>query len=576
LSRREKALFGALVVSGGGFQGLALIRSLRESESVRVIVADVNEDHVGGYLADRSRRVPRIAEGRAFVDALVEICRAEAVRVVFAATDHELEALAESRERLESLGARVAVPSLGFLGLARDKRRLHGFLARCGLPALPLLDPRAEDLPFPLFGRPVSGFGGHGVMVLQGPDERAAKPMDELAASHVWQRRLASFDELSVDFAVAFDGSASDFGIRRRVRTSGGFAVISDDAPDEAVRSLMRPFADHAARAGALGPMNVQLLVADGRILFSDLNPRLGTSAVHWLGTGFNPVLHVCAALDPCLAVAQPGRLRGGPRRRVVRVLEELQLEADERPAERAVRGVVFDLDDTLVDHREWVLAKLEGLHAALASELPERRAFLLEAMRALEEGARAELLDLVARRLGLDSALRDRMIEAYRQAAPPTCALRPGALTTLVELRRRGFRLALLTDNPRESQGRKLEAAGLAPYLDAVVYARDSGAEKPDRSPFEAVAAALGLAPATLAMVGDNPYRDVAGALAAGYATAYLVAPSRGLCSFDADVFGRLYGGTSAFRTVDHLRSLLWYLTDRADSALDSPESPG
>jgi len=69
-----------LVVSGGGFQGLTLLKGLRESGSVRIIVADSYEQNVGRYFANRAYTVPPIAETDAFVGALLEICREEGVR----------------------------------------------------------------------------------------------------------------------------------------------------------------------------------------------------------------------------------------------------------------------------------------------------------------------------------------------------------------------------------------------------------------------------------------------------------------------------------------------------------------
>ena len=89
----------------------------------------------------------------------------------------------------------------------------------------------------------------------------------------------------------------------------------------------------------------------------------------------------------------------------------------------------------------------------------------------------------------------------------------------------------------------------------------RSSSAAKPARtSPtavaFAAMAAALGLPPSALAMVGDNPYRDGLGALAAGYGAAYVVGRPGAFFNFDRDLVAALPDG-HRLRFVSSLREV-------------------
>lgn len=556
------------MVSGGGFQGLTLLKLLRESADVRTIVADVHADTVGGHFADRFHLVPAVADLPAFEAALAELCDLEKIRLVFPSTHHELRALAGMAGGLAAVGAVAAVPAPDLLARLLDKREQVRALAEEGLPVLPLLDPGRPDLPFPILGRPATGWGSRGLRVARGPGELASlAPADRDGC--VWQPLLEGFDEYSVDFAIDLEGTVSDYGVRRRVRTSGGYAVISESATAPPLPPLCARLGDWLASRGGRGLFNIQVLVRDGKAHVSDVNPRIGTSATHWLGTGFNPALHVCRSVSGALPASRAPRADG---RRTVRYLQELVL--DPLPALGApLRGVVFDLDDTLLDHKRWIVSKLSLLHAGLPDVLPERSVFLTAALRLLEEGARSDLIERLVVALALDRGLTAQLIDAYRSAAPGEAPLFPDALPVLDGLRRAGYRLALLADNPPDSQRRKLAAApGLQALLDAVVLARELGAEKPDPRGFLGAAEGLGLPPESCVMVGDNPHRDVLGALDAGYGAAFLVARPAGLFRFDPRLFAELAHGRGPFRTLDGLRELPWLLGPAPPAGTKSP----
>lgn len=551
-----------LVASGGGFQGLAVVRLLREADAFRVVVADTTEDTVTAALVDATRRVPPVAERAAFAAALADLCRSEAVRLVLPATDHELEALAAGRAALEAAGTQVAVCDPALLAVLRDKASLYSALTAAALPVLAPIEGALERARFPLIGKPRHGFGGRGVVVARTPAE--LEPLGERERrARVWQPFLEDATELSADFALLRDGSPPGVGLRRRVRTSGGFAVVSEGVRDEPALDVVRRFAAWAGSRGGRGLFNVQLLRRGGELVVSDVNPRLGTSAVHWRGSGFNPVLAVCAeaGLLPLAARAprEPGLTRS------VRRLDE-RIEPLRPQGEAPVRGLVLDLDDTLVPTKQWLR---DRLFAALESVVaPEGRVRAEgHAARVIEEGPRDRLIDAAAAALGLDERGRVRLLESYTSTWPASCACYPDVRPALDALRRRGLRLGLLTDNPPETQRRKLAASGLGDCFDAVVFARETGGEKPDARGFAAVAAALGLAPASLAMAGDNPYRDLRGAAEAGFARLFWVRRDGAASAFDPALAGAL-PGASRFEAVSDLREILARLGPEAAQA--------
>ena len=94
--------------------------------------------------------------------------------------------------------------------------------------------------------------------------------------------------------------------------------------------------------------------------------------------------------------------------------------------------------------------------------------------------------------------------------------------------LREAGIRIAVVTDNPAASQRQKLARAPFLASVDTVVLTDELGAPKPDPDGYVAAAQRLGLAPREMIAIGDSPWRDGLGALAAGFAGA-VIAPRRG-----------------------------------------------
>jgi len=174
----------------------------------------------------------------------------------------------------------------------------------------------------------------------------------------------------------------------------------------------------------------------------------------------------------------------------------------NDAPANR-VRGVVFDLDGTLVvEELDFDLMRRE---IGLPPGTP-----LLEAVEHLH-GIRREAALAVLRR--------------HELAAAATAVLNPGVAPFLAWLAERGVRRAVLSRNMREAVDRVLRRCGLAFDL---VLAREDAPYKPSPEGLWQICAAWGLAPAEVLMVGDYLY-DLQAGRRAGTRTA-LVTHGRSL----------------------------------------------
>lgn len=543
-----------VLVFGGGFQALGLIKALRAVAGIRVLVADFNEENVARYFADAFFRMPSLKEKQVFEDFIVDLCEREGVTTIFASTEHELELLADHRNGFEARGATVYVSDIPLLELARDKLLFYRWLLNEGLPCLPCyttpLDPNAT---FPLIGKPRRGWGGRGLYTLADREAFLKISIDQ-NQEFVWQPCLREFDEYSVDFSISIEGKISPLAFRRRIRSKDGFAILCEPgAPPHVCETAYRVL-ERMLPLGARGPLNLQILRIGDSCWVSDLNPRAGTSMPLSLAIGLNPVAF--------LLTGEAGEARDlsaqGSRARTLRYLEERSvpdLRLDE------VRGVVFALDDTLLDQKAWMLSKLELTWQKEKVILPARTVFLSTALQIIEEGNSACLFDALCMQLDLDSATYSRLIEAYHQARPEDRPLYSDVLVTLQQLRRLGYRIGILTDNSPALQRQKLDVCGLLPLIDALVLTAELGTRKPDPKGFEECARSLSLPPEQLVMVGNNMFRDMQGAFNAGYRHAFHIQRAGAFFNFNPDLVRRIGNVMPACTSITSLNELFWYL---------------
>ncbi|MCS7194430.1 MAG: HAD-IA family hydrolase [Meiothermus sp.] len=82
---------------------------------------------------------------------------------------------------------------------------------------------------------------------------------------------------------------------------------------------------------------------------------------------------------------------------------------------------------------------------------------------------------------------------------------------------RLRGYKLGLVTNGVPDLQREKLTGASLQDWFQAVAVSGELDVGKPEQGIFEHICRELNVEPSACVMVGDNPERDIAGALRAG-----------------------------------------------------------
>jgi HAD superfamily hydrolase (TIGR01549 family) len=196
------------------------------------------------------------------------------------------------------------------------------------------------------------------------------------------------------------------------------------------------------------------------------------------------------------------------------------------------IKAVLFDLDDTLFDHRgcaqdalrtlqachrcfrEMVFADLEGAHARLLEELHQE----VMVGRVPLDDARKERFRRLFAAAGVTAGddLSRLAAVAYRDRYAEVRRAMPGA-AELLQLVRARARVGVVSNNLLAEQEEKLRVCGLDRFIDALVVSEEIGVGKPDPAMFAVALDRLGCAAEEAVMVGDSWPSDIAGARAAG-----------------------------------------------------------
>lgn len=220
------------------------------------------------------------------------------------------------------------------------------------------------------------------------------------------------------------------------------------------------------------------------------------------------------------------------------------------------LKAVAFDLWETLITDTPELSRQQERLRLSRMEEILTRRGHADVADR-IEQAYRRiwhrcqELYwsadrDIPCRRqiehfleeLQLDVASFDEhslseLEHAYAHAAVEVLpAVVDGASELLAELKARGFGIGLISNTgrtPGYALRGILDALGLAPSIDVMVFSNEHGECKPRPSIFEELRRGLGVAYGEMLFVGDNLYVDVHGAQRCGMRAVHFAPPVRG-----------------------------------------------
>jgi HAD superfamily hydrolase (TIGR02253 family) len=185
-----------------------------------------------------------------------------------------------------------------------------------------------------------------------------------------------------------------------------------------------------------------------------------------------------------------------------------------------AIRAVLFDLDNTLIDFLKMKKMSVEAaITAMIDAGLPMKKGPATKMLWGLYDEYGIEygkiFQEFLKKAMGsVDWKILAAGVIAYRNVKSGFLEPYPHVTRTLLTLKDQGYRLAVVSDAPRMKAWLRLTAMRLADFFEVVVTSDDAqGKLKPHPEPYRVALRKLGLRPEEVIFVGDNPNRDILGA---------------------------------------------------------------
>lgn len=189
------------------------------------------------------------------------------------------------------------------------------------------------------------------------------------------------------------------------------------------------------------------------------------------------------------------------------------------------IEMVMFDLDDTLYPEIDFVKSGFDAVSPILSAWLGITREKAMELLWYEFQKDRCNIFNRILERYDLLDINKVLFLVAVFRHHMPVISLFPDASATIIWLRKKGIKIAVLTDGYYFTQYQKVRALRLSYLIDGIVFTDILGRKhwKPDPRGFEMMLARMECPGHRTLYVGDNPLKDFYGARKAGLKTAQI-----------------------------------------------------
>ncbi|MBN1505340.1 MAG: ATP-grasp domain-containing protein [Sedimentisphaerales bacterium] len=265
---------------------VSLLRCFQEAaralkSKVRFCGTDVSPLSPALQLCDKAFLVAPTTDPK-YVDQLLSIVRRQRAKLLIPTVDLDLRLLADHKPRFECLGCRVLVSEPDVIDICQDKRRTFGFLAKHGFSTpetmsirMALAADRRGRLTWPCFLKRWDGSASKDIAIVK---DRGELRFFARRIPNAMCQEFVEGTEYTCDVYVDFAMQVRCVVPRRRIEVRSGEVSKGQVVKHRRIMSQARKLAG-LLHAGP-GVVTLQLFVTtDGRIRFTEINPRFGGGA---------------------------------------------------------------------------------------------------------------------------------------------------------------------------------------------------------------------------------------------------------------------------------------------------------
>ena len=427
-----------------------------------------------------------------YIDNLLQICVEDGINLVIPTIDTDLLLLSESKERFKAIGVFVLISEPDKIMICRDKNYTGEFFTRCGLSApLPVNDWREYKDGYPAFIKPKDGSSSINAYKVENEEELVvyAKQIGDYII-----QRFISGQEYTIDVFCDWKGSPISIIPRKRLQVRAGEVLKTQICMEPSMISEMRVLCKEFKPCG---PLTVQLIRDGfGKNWYIEINPRFGGGSPLSMKAGSN-------SAESILKLISDEKIDYLPEIEDGAVFSRFDQSVCIADGQKRIKGVIFDLDDTLYSEKEYVRSGFKAVSEYLGGGFEEKLwMYFQKGQQAIDE----LLIDLKS-----DNE-KEKVLAVYRNHKP-TLHLYPDAIKIIELLRKKNIKIGIITDGRPEGQRNKIEALGLD--VDDIIITDELGGvqfRKPCDIAFRIMATRWRMYPEDIAYIGDNLEKDFQG----------------------------------------------------------------
>ena len=472
---------------------IELIQAFRDAalvlnKDLKIYGADITGSAPALAYCNHTRKVVAMKDP-SYIDELIRICAKDHIDLIIPTIDTDLMSLSLNRERFRTIGTRVMISAPERIAICRDKNKTCKFFSDCGLLSpMPVKDWHMYKSGYPAFIKPKDGSSSINAYKVNNAEEL------EVFAGWIEDYIVQPFvsgKEYTIDVFCDWNGNLVSVVPRERLQIRSGEVLKTRIEMD---RIMIEEAKRICASFKPCGAITVQLIRdSNGNDWFIEINPRFGGGAPLSMKAGARSAEAILRLLDDEDAGTFTKIADGA-------IFSRFDQSVCISEGRNEIKGVIFDLDDTLYSEKEYIRSGFQAVSTYLGGKYQSK---LWEYFK---EGKPA--IDMLLAEIGRLNEKEDVM-RIYRNHTP-VIHLYNYVNEVLAALKSKGIKIGIITDGRPEGQKKKIQALGLE--VDDIIITDELGGiqfRKPCDIAFRILQTRWRLSASQIVYIGDNPEKD-------------------------------------------------------------------
>jgi putative hydrolase of the HAD superfamily len=183
------------------------------------------------------------------------------------------------------------------------------------------------------------------------------------------------------------------------------------------------------------------------------------------------------------------------------------------------IKGIIFDLDGTLLDRAQSLIAFLENQYNRIhAFHKVEKHVFIQRFIELDQKGYvwKDKVYQSLIEEMNLELTMEE-LLEDYVESFQNHCIGFPGLIELLDYIKGMNIKLGIITNGFGRFQMNNIKGLKIDHYFDEILISEIEGVRKPNIEIFMRALIRLGIEPHEAIFIGDHPVNDVEASIKAG-----------------------------------------------------------